>query len=226
MTMELGLVILESLLLIATIILLIYNIHEGKERESLITEVGRATKVLARQEFFLSLIDAMLEAKQEIVGCVTGRPPSGDDIRMTGHIMDAIGKAASRGVHIKYLLPKFPDRLQIGILYAKAGAEVYFSNCAMVHNLRFSIVDEKIVVLGITENEGEKEPTRKGYKIPSEGLAMVLKNYFTTCENQSTLKEYLQEVLEQTGATHENLIREFNLDAKDLQNLNISIPSR
>ena len=201
MTLELGLLLLESVLLVATVILLIYNIHEGKQRDNLLREVGRATRVLTRQEYFFSLMDSMLDAEQEIIGCITGRSPSGDDIKMTRNIVDAIEKMTQKGVRIKYLLPKFPDRLQIGVQYAKAGAEVLFSSCLMVHNIRYSIVDERIVVLGIPESTGEKEATKKGYKIPSEGLAMILKNYFNTCEKQTSLKEYLQEVIEQTGAT-------------------------
>jgi len=44
MTIELGLLLLESVLLVATIILLLYNIHEGKQRERPIKEVGKADK--------------------------------------------------------------------------------------------------------------------------------------------------------------------------------------
>ena len=219
MTMELGLLLLESLLLVATIVLMVYNIYEGKQRDRLLTEVGRATKVFMRQEYFLFLMDSMLDAQREIIGCITGRPPAGDDIKTTRNIVAAIEKMAGKGVRIKYLLPKFPDRLQIGIRYTKAGAEVRFSSCLMVHNIRFSIVDERIVVLGIPESVGEKEATKKGYRIPSEGLAMLLKNYFNTCEKQASLKEYLREVIEQTGATPEHLAREFHVDEKDLKEL-------
>jgi hypothetical protein len=219
MTIELGLLLLESLLLVATIVLLIYNIHEGKQRENLLKEVGRATRVLTRHEYFFTLMDSMLEAKDEIIGCVTGRPPSGDDIKMTTNIIDAIRKISAKGVRIKYLLPKFPDRLRVGIEYAKAGAEVLFSSCLMVHNLRYSVIDDKMVVLGIPEHLGEKEATKKGYKIPSEGLALVLKDHFATCERQTNLKEYLREVIEQTGATTAHLAHEFHLDERDLESL-------
>ena len=219
MTIELGLLLLESLLLVATIILLVYNIHEGKQRDNLLREVGKATKVLTRQEYFFSVMESMLDAEREIIGCITGRPPSGDDVKMTRNIVGAIEKMTEKGVRIKYLLPKFPDRLHIGVRYTKAGAEVLFSSCLMVHNMRFSIVDERIVVLGIPESMGEMEATKKGYKIPSEGLAMILKNYFDTCEKRTSLKEYLREIIEQTGATPEHLAREFHVDEKDLRDL-------
>ncbi|MHB9097512.1 MAG: hypothetical protein ACYC5X_06790 [Syntrophales bacterium] len=219
MTMELGLLLLESILLVATVILLIYNIHEGKQRDNLLREVGRATRILTRQEYFFTLLNTMLDAEREIVGCITGSAPSGDDIKMTRNIAAAIEKMAGKGVRIEYLLPKFPDRLQVGVQYTKAGAEVRFSSCLMVHSIRYSIIDEKIVVFGIPESTGEKEATKKGYKIPSEELAMILKNYYNSCEKQVTLKEYFREIVEQTGATPEHLAREFHLDERDLKQL-------
>jgi hypothetical protein len=124
-----------------------------------------------------------------------------------------------KGVKVSYLLPKFPDRIPIAVQYTKAGAEVLFSNCLMVHSIRYTVVDERIVVLGIPESTGETEATKKGYTIPSEGLAMVLKNYFNECEDKTSLKEYLQEVCKQTGATVEHLAREFRLDEKELKEL-------
>ncbi len=217
MTIEFGLLLLESVLLVATVILLVYGIHEGKRRDDLLREVGRATKVLTRQEYFFSIMEAMLDAKQEIIGCITGTPPSNDDVAMTRHIADAIEDVTRKGVSVKYLLPKFPDRLQIAVLYTKAGAEVQFSSCLMVHNLRYIVVDERVVVLGVPESIGEREATKKGYKVPSEGLALVLKDYFSGCEKQTGLKDYIAEVIEQTGATLEHLAREFHLDEKDLQ---------
>jgi hypothetical protein len=219
MTVEFGLLLLESALLVATIMLLVYGIHEGKKRDDLLKEVGRATKVLTRQEYFFSIMNAMLDAKQEIIGCITGTPPSGDDMQMTRHIADAIENMTRKGVSIKYLLPKFPDRLQIGAMYTKAGAEVRFSSCLMVHSIRYSVVDERIVVIGIPESVGEREATKKGYTIPSEGLAIVLKSYFNDCEKQTTLREYILEVIEQTGATVEHLAKEFHVDEKELKKL-------
>ncbi|KPK03011.1 MAG: hypothetical protein AMK71_00190 [Nitrospira bacterium SG8_35_4] len=217
MTLEIGLLSLESLLLLFTIVLLIYSIKEGKQRDKLIMEVGKATRVLTRQEYFLTIIDSMMDAKEEIVGCITGRPPMGDDIRMTRTIMENIKQITQKGIRITYILPKFPDRLHIGHKYMKAGANIMYSSCLMVHNIRFIIVDERVVVMGVPEITGEKESTKKGYRIPSDGLAMVLKNYFNTCEKQSTFTEYLTEVMKQTGTTPEHIAREYNIDEKELR---------
>jgi hypothetical protein len=219
MTREFALLLLESVLLIATVIMLIYSIHEGRRRDDLLREIGRATKTLTRQEYFLALMEAMFDAKKEIIGCITGTPPAGADIKMTRHIASAIEQMTKKGVTIKYLLPKFPDRLQIAVQYTKAGAEVLFSSCLMVHNIRYSVVDGKTVVLGIPEITGEGEATKKGYTIPSEGLAALLRSDFIGCGSTTGLKQYLQEVVTQTGATVEHLAREFHVDEKELKQL-------
>jgi hypothetical protein len=219
MTIEFGLLVLESVLLVTTVILLIYGIHEGRRRDHLLREVGRVTKVLTRQEYFFSIMEAMLDAKKEIIGCITGTPPSGDDIRMTRHIADAIEDQTGRGVRVRYLLPKFPDRLQLGVQYMKAGAEIFFSSCLLVHSIRYCVVDGKTVVLGVPESVGEREATKKGYTIPSEGLATILKNHFDDCEDKTNFKEYVQEVVKQTGATLDHLAREFRISQEDLKRL-------
>ena len=219
MTMETGLLVLESVLLVVTIILLVYSIREGKQRDKLLMEIGRTTKILTRQEYFMTVLDSMLNAKEEIVGCITGRLPVGNDKQMTRDIIATLESLAKKGVRVKYLLPKFPDRLHIGYLYTKAGAEIFYSSCLMVHNMRFIIVDEKIVVIGIPEIIGETEATKKGYKIPSEGLAMVLRNYFNTCERRTSFPDYIKEVMHQTGATLQHLAQEYKIDEEALKSL-------
>lgn len=219
MTIETGLLILESVLLVVTIILLVYSIREGRQRDKLLMEIGRTTKILTRQEYFLTVLDSMLNAKEEVVGCITGRIPAGNDKQMTRDIIATLESLAKKGVRVKYLLPKFPDRLHIGYLYTKAGAEILYSRCLMVHNMRFIIVDEKNVVIGIPEIIGETEATKKGYRIPSEGLAMVLRNYFNTCEKQTSFQDYIKEVMHQTGATLQHLAQEYKIDEEALKKL-------
>jgi len=219
MSIEIGLLVLESILLIVTIILLVYSIKEGKQRDKLLIEVTRATKVLSREEYFLTVIDSMRDAKREIIGTITGRPPKGEDKKLTRNVTEIISRLSKDGVKITYLLPKFPDRLYIGYLYTKAGAEVRYSNCVMVHNLRFIVIDEKFVVLGIPELTGEKEATKKGFRIPSEGLAIILKEYFNQCEYQIGFVDYLKEVMSQTGASISQIAKEYNIDEKGLTEL-------
>ncbi|MFZ6017185.1 MAG: hypothetical protein ACOYU0_06215 [Nitrospirota bacterium] len=220
MPIETVLLVVESILLLATIILLLYSLKEGRGRKALLLEVGKAIKILTRQEYFLVVTDSMMDAKVEVIGSITGRVPLGDDKKRTRDVINNIDRLTRNEVRVKYLLPKFPDRLHIGYLYTKAGAEIRYSDCPIVHDIRYMVVDDRLVVIGIPEITGEQEATRKGYRIPSEGLATMLKEYFNRCwEKSISYEEYVKEVMTQTGGTPKLLAREFQIDEKDLEML-------
>jgi len=220
MKIETLLLILESILLAVTIVLLLYSIKEGKERRSLLLEVGKATKILTRQEYFLTVKDSMMDAEKEITGFITGRPPSPDDEKRIRDITHNIQVLTSKGVKVKYLMPKFHDRLQIGYLYKSSGAEIRYSPCAIANNIRYIIIDDRITVIGIPECVGEKEATRKGYRIPAEGLASILKEHFYSCWDQSTVfEDYVKEIVKQTGASANMLEKELHIDRKVIEKL-------
>lgn len=218
MTVETTLLVLESVLLVATIILLLYSIREGKGRKNLLLEVGKATKILTRQEYFLTVTDSMMDARVEVMGFITGRLPTRDDKKRVRDIINNIEKLTKNDIKVKYLVPKFPDRLHIGYLYSRAGAEVRYGIGAIASDIRYIIVDDRFVVIGIPESMGEKEATKKGYRIPSESLAAILKDQFYRCwEESMTYEKYVEEAIKQTGLSPEQLGRELQIDAKELK---------
>ncbi len=217
---ETVLLILESVLLIATVVLLLYSLKEGRGRKKLLLEVGRAAKILTRQEYFLMVTDCMMEAKAEVIGFITGRPPVGDDEKRVRNIIVDIERVSKRGVKVKYLIPKLHDRLHIGFLYTKAGAEVRYGACAIATDIRYIVADDKLVLAGIPESTGETEATRKGYRIPSESLAGILREHFFKCWEEGTpYEEYLKEIIKQTGVTPKLLGKELQIDEKELVKL-------
>lgn len=218
MTLTLALLILESVLLVFTILLLLDSIKEGRARSRLLLEVDRATKTFTRIEYFLSVVDSMNDARHEVTGLITGRYPGGTDMKRTKDIVNAIRQAKKTGVEVKYLLPRFHDRLYIGCLYSNAGAEIRYSSCPMLHDLRYMTVDGRVAIIGIPEGTGEKEATKKGYKIISEGLNNVLKEHFNACWATATpYPEYLKEVIRQTKASPRQLAAELKISEEDLQ---------
>jgi len=220
MTVEIVLLSIESVLLAVTIALLLYSLREGRQRSKLIIEVGKATKMLTRLEYFLTVTDSMTEAKEEVLGCVTGRRPIGDDEKRLRDILKTIEKLTRDGVRVRYLLPKFHDRLYTGYLYTGAGAEVKYAACSMIHSMRYIIVDGRLVVIGVPESVGEREATKKGYRIPSEALASILKSHFYDCwQKNVTFEEYVGEVLKQTGLSVKQLALELNIEANELERL-------
>jgi hypothetical protein len=72
---EIALLILESVLLVVTIILIVYSIREGKERDKLVEEMIKTTKVLTRQEYFNLVIYSLQKTKKEVIGYITGSFP-------------------------------------------------------------------------------------------------------------------------------------------------------
>lgn len=220
MPIETILLIIESILLIFTIVLLLYSIREGKERKNMLLELGRTTKILTRQEYFLTVKDSMMDAKAGVFARITGRLPSGDDTKRTKEIVDNIARLTSGGVKVRYLLPKFPDRLHIGHEYAKAGAEVHFSGCLVGLDIRYTVIDGRLVIIGIPESVGEKEATKKGYKIPSEGLATILKEDFEGCLSGAvSYEDYVREIVKDTGASARLLAHELHIDEAEITRL-------
>ena len=218
MTLELSLIILESVLLVFTILLLMDSIREGRARSRLLMEMDRAARTFTRLEYFLAVVDTMGDASREVAGQISGRSPSGADIKRSKDIVTSIEKARKTGVSVKYILPRFHDRLYIGYVYSKAGAEIRYCSCPPLHDLRYTIIDDGTTIIGVPEGAGEKEATKKGYKIVSEGLNALLRGHFDNCWNSATpYAEYLKEVLRETKASPKQLAIELKINEKDLE---------
>jgi hypothetical protein len=216
-SLELGLLILESVLLVATIVLLILSLKEGRGRDKLIMEVERATRVLSRHEYFITVTDTLMDAEVEVIGSITGRFPVGDDSKRTKEVAYTIEKLSQSGVRIRYLLPRFHDRLHVGWLYQRAGADIRFGSDPHLHDFRYIVADGKVAVIGIPEETGAQEATKRGFRIPSQGLSSLLKEDFEKSWKSAThFSDQVKETLSHTGMTPETLAREFKIDVKDL----------
>lgn len=222
LSLELGLLILESILLLATITLLVLSLKEGRGRDKLIMEVERATRVLSRHEYFITVTDTMMDAQESLLGSITGRFPIGDDSKRTKEVTYTIEKLAQAKVPVRYLLPKFHDRLHVGWLYRRAGADIRFGSDPHLHDFRYVVADGKTVVIGIPEGDGAQEATKRGYRIPSHGLAALLKKSFDeSWEAAIPFEDQVMETIKHTGMTVEALSREFQIDLDDLKKITI-----
>jgi hypothetical protein len=216
--LESGLLVLESILLVVTIALLTFSIKEGRARDKLISEVGRATKMLSRQEYFVTLTDYMLDSEKEIVGFITGRLPIGEDTKRTGAIINNIKKMVKAGVKVRYILPQFHDRRYLGWLYTQAGAEIRYGGSPLVNDLRYTVVDGKVSIIGIPESIGRKQATKKGYFVPSEGLSTILLDHFNRIwEGGVPYEKYMEGTLDFEKATPEELAEELSMDEPELE---------
>jgi hypothetical protein len=221
MSIESILLIIETVLLTATVVLLIHSTREAALRKRLLTKIERATETLTRVEYFSLVNRAILEAKREIIAYVTGAYSPGADEREIRIILDHLREAKNRGLKIRYILPKLHDRLHMGSKYVDAGAEVKYRPGLFTHSLRYMIIDEKEVVIGVPGRVGKREMTRKGYWIPSKALARIIKSHF----GKNWIKgirydDYLARVLEDTGASTDSLAIELGVDVTLLKRAN------
>lgn len=225
-SLESALLLVELVLLAVTIFLLTRHLKEERGREALLREMTRTTMVLTRQEYFTEVINSLQAAKKSIFGCITGsRPVEGEEQRIV-MIIEGIRKLAQSG-KVRFTVPKFPDRLYIGYRYVKAGAEIRYNNCVLANDLRYMVIDDRFVLVGVPETVGEKEPTKKGYRIPSIGIAAILREHYDRCWNSIvtvSYEEYVKEIINEVKKTEpkfslEPLARELRIDVEELRRI-------
>jgi hypothetical protein len=191
------LLIVELVLLIATVSLLILARREAHGRQLLLRQITSTAKMVSRQEYFNSVHFAMQSAVISIKGSITGSSPETPEQkeRIDG-IIERIHRAKSRNVTIQYLLPKAQDRFAVASKYKEAGAELRFHAGLLVSDMRYLIIDGKYAVIGLPNAPGETEPTREGYLIPSEGFAQILQQNFEEKWRQAIAYDnYLNDML-------------------------------
>lgn len=204
-TIQVLLLVVELVLLVATLSLLVLNRRETRAREVLMRHFTSVADVITRQEYFVAVIDAVQRSQKTLVGSVTGSPPSNEEGEIIRQILNSIAEAAKRKVAIRYLLPLAPDRLRMGRLYSRSGAIVKFSPSVLIGDARYSCVDSKIVLVGIPERSGKNEPTRKGYTIGSESVARLFMRDFEeqwATPGAMTYEDYLKELVGQARASN------------------------
>jgi hypothetical protein len=186
-----ALLLVELVLLVVTVSLLGLNRKEQKSRDRLMEHISSATDVVTRQEYFLTVLESLQHSERYVYGSVTGSPPSSGESDVIRQVTDAISHAVGRNVKVRYVLPLSLDRLSMGQRYSRAGAEVKFNSAVLVSDARFMVVDDREVVIGVPERKGENEPTRKGYRIPSESVALLFRKRFEELWDSPDAKGYM-----------------------------------
>ncbi|HKT21266.1 MAG TPA: hypothetical protein VJR06_01395 [Nitrososphaerales archaeon] len=204
-TVQVLLLVVELVLLVATLSLLVVNRRESRARELLMRHFTSVADVITRQEYFVAVIDAVQRSEKSLVGSVTGSPPSNEEGEVIRQVLNSIAEASKRKVDIRYLLPMAPDRLKMGRFYSKSGARVKYSPSVLIGDARYTCVDGKVVLVGIPERSGRNEPTRKGYTIVSESVARLFTRDFEeqwATPGARTYEDYLMELVGQARASN------------------------
>ena len=225
LSLEAILATVELILLIATFILLITSRKEWKGRRQLLNILYTAVRVLTRHEYFTIIVEGVETAKKSIFATITGMPPTEEEEPTVSKIVRLIKKVCSKGVETKYLIPIGIERLNMGCRLSKAGAEVRYSKGLVVYDLRYMVIDDRHVILGLPEKVGEGQPTKKGYILDSETLARLLREHFKRhWDDPSTIsyEDYLLKVVKRIieanpGISPRLMAKQLNIDVSEAE---------
>lgn len=232
--LESSLLVLELVLLVFTFIVVVLIMREARGRGALLKQMVQTATTVSRQEYFTTVVEGIQSAERNVWGIVTGSRADGQEYDTVDRIIEQVHTASSRGVDVRYLIPVSPDRLHMASRYEEAGAKVRFHPALIVNDLRYMIVDGKHVVLGLPRRKGQDEPTRKGYKIPSEGMQQLFReNFEKFWDSPDTLGYlgYLSKIVEDTrkakpGVSDELLAEQLHVDIEDIRKANSNTPAR
>ncbi|MDG6905120.1 MAG: hypothetical protein JRN20_04965 [Nitrososphaerota archaeon] len=121
------LLVVESILLIPTLLLLGLGRRDARGRRMLIERITAMMKLVSTQEYFNTIHSSMQKAKSTIRGIIIGSAPKAkEQEKLVRNIVEEIRTATKHGVAVRCLLPKLQDKLRVASLYSGVGAEVRF----------------------------------------------------------------------------------------------------
>ena len=187
----------ELVLLAATFVLVFLSRKEAKARDVHIRKIVEASKIVSRQEYFNNVVEGMQAATSYIEAAITGTSPkSSETTAQIQNIVSQIRTAYNRNISIRYLVPKSEDRVSLGYRYKEVGADVRFHPDLLLEDMRYMIIDGRLTILGLPLISGENEPVREGYRLPSEGTAIVFHEQFQRKWSEALrYEDYVKEVV-------------------------------
>jgi len=213
----------EIVLLLATIYLISKSREEYKGRMMLLEHMGIAIELLTREKYFNAVYDVYREAKNWIIATVTGSKPKDEDL--VENLLNLMRDKAEDGVNIRILIPKSIERLYMGYRYNTIGAKVKYYENLVIYDLRYTVADGRIVVMGFPIERGRGKPTRKGVKIYSEVLASILaENFEKYWKSEQAIKyeDYLRNYVERAmeshpGITFSSISNQLNIPVSEIE---------
>jgi hypothetical protein len=170
-------------------------------------------------------MDTLKSAKKNVHAIVTGTAPSEASKTFVDGVLQAMTNSHENGVSLNYLMPKSPEKLEMGYKYTRTGAKVRFHDGLVVYDLRFTLIDEKYTVVGLPEMTGATEPTRKGALLKSDTLANILLDYFNkfwgSGEDYNTyLTEVVSKLLEENpDLSIETISLQLNVNIEEINRI-------
>jgi hypothetical protein len=194
-------------------------------RIRLLERMNIAIELLTRREYFDSVYDIYREANGWVIAIVTGNKPGESDRAIVENLLRLIESRVREGVKVRLVIPRGIDKLYMGYKYTQIGVEVMFHENLIIYDLRYTVADGRVVVMGFPIEVGEAKPTRRGVKVYSETLASILLKNFErywlsshAIKYEDYLKQYVDGVRETNpDITLEAISRQLDIPVDEIE---------
>ncbi len=196
--------------------------QERRERKDHIRSIHDHTKVLSRK-VYESVIDDEVRRAKRLIYCYWHSLHAEEDSKRYRSINQQLIEA-HKNMDVKLMIARDPSRIAAAYELAQAGVTVVFQKALLISDLRFSLFDEKLSVVGMSESEiNSDKPSRHGVGITNRKLNAMLLQYFNAeLESASTFKEFLgsvvtTKVLEDPTNTHEMIAEQLGVPVPEIE---------
>lgn len=209
----------ELILLLAVmsieIVILIKMTKESKERTHLVGSLQKTREIFG-WESYLGEINRNIRTATKSVFFVGKRMPPPDIDQAQKVILKTTHKVISQLNSYRGILGKSPENLYGAYSQAQAGVNMRFNIKLNYSDLSFTVVDNFICIVGISENGKQTI----GHTIHSEILDNIFQEYFEALWKDSIgFSDYLAEIVEEMralGRTIEKISEELKIPKSEL----------
>jgi hypothetical protein len=177
--------VILPVLLVMDLVMLRFARRERQERkehisalDANINEIKGSTETLTRRDYEQEIIRGLRGAEKRIYCYWHSLHPVGES-EAYKEINEQLIEKHKEGVDVRLVVAGEPSRIAPAFELVKGDVPVLFKNSLVVSDLRFSIFDDKLTVLGVPESAvKDGKPSRHGVDISSRKLNALLAQHF------------------------------------------------
>ena len=180
------------------VVALRFGIREARARKAHMKELRETTRVYARDSYELLVLQSFEGAGTRIfcywhsLTAAAGKP-------RYQAFNKQLASAHAKGADVRLITAKDPKRLNAAQELRDSGVEVRFLQALLFSDLRYTAVDNDLIVFGLTPSVSDREkPSREGADVKSQRLSSILRrDFLEQWAAAATYDAYLDELLNQ-----------------------------
>ncbi len=202
----------------------IFIVLERRARREHIKAVKDHTRALSRQVYESLIEDGVRNAKKRIY-CYWHSLHAEETSQRYAMINELLVEKRSKGLDVTLIVAKDPSRIAAAYELIQEEVPVLFQESLLISDLRFSLFDEKMTVVGLAEAEIDSDkPSRHGVDISNHKLnAMLAQHFEAELATASSLEEFVAslvptDVLEDPTNRTEMVAAQLGVDPEIVEN--------